>query len=85
MMQVNDASPPCGKGEEASRRQDDEARHAKLERDQLVRLSAEIDVGMEQHARGQIVTWAADFLDRLKRASAEDVRSGRPFTDEVIP
>jgi hypothetical protein len=85
MMQANDASPSCGKGEAAPRDRDDKARRATRERDQLARLSAEIDIGMEQLARGQIVTWAADFLDSLKRESAEDVRSGRPCKDEAIP
>jgi putative addiction module CopG family antidote len=63
----------------------DDALRALLERDQLARLRAAIDVGMDQHARGQVVPWTSDFLDRLKRESAEDVRIGRPFKDEVIP
>jgi hypothetical protein len=84
-MKANDASSPCGKGEEAPRDQDDEARRVTLERDQLARLRAAIDVGMEQHARGQVVTWAADVLDRVKRESSEDARGGRPCKDEVIP
>jgi putative addiction module CopG family antidote len=63
----------------------DNALHALLEREQLTRLRAAIDVGLDQHARGQVVAWTSDFLDRLKRESAEDVRIGRPFKDEVIP
>ena len=63
----------------------DQALSALLERDQLSRLRAAIAVGDEQAARGQVVPWTPDFLDRLKREAAEDVRLGRPFKDEVIP
>jgi len=55
------------------------------ERDKLVRLREFIAIGDEQAARGQVVPWTPDFMDRLKRQSAESVRMGKPFKDEVIP
>ncbi len=63
----------------------DEALGALIERNQLARLREAIAVGDEQAARGQIVPWTSDFLDRLKREAAENVRLGKPFKDEVIP
>jgi Arc/MetJ-type ribon-helix-helix transcriptional regulator len=63
----------------------DDALDALVERNQLARLKAAIAVGDEQAARGQVVPWTPDFLDRLKREAAENVRLGRPFKDEVIP
>jgi putative addiction module CopG family antidote len=63
----------------------DEALRVLMERDKLERLKELIAVGDEQAARGQVVPWTPDFLDRLKREAAEDVRLGRPFKDEVIP
>jgi putative addiction module CopG family antidote len=63
----------------------DHALRALLEQGQLSRLKAAIAVGDEQAARGQVVPWTSDFLDRLKREAAENVRLGRPFKDEVIP
>jgi putative addiction module CopG family antidote len=63
----------------------DEALRVLMERDKLERLKELIAVGDEQAARGQVVPWTPDFLDRLKREAAEDVRLGRPIKDEVIP
>jgi putative addiction module CopG family antidote len=63
----------------------DEALGALMERTQVARLKAAIAVGDEQAARGQVVPWTSDSLDRLKREAAENVRLGRPFKDEVIP
>ena len=62
-----------------------EALRVLVERDKLERLRALIAVGDEQAARGQLVPWTADFMDRLKREAAEDGRLGRPLRDEVIP
>jgi putative addiction module CopG family antidote len=62
-----------------------EALRVLVERDKLERLRALIAVGDEQAARGQLVPWTPDFMDRLKRQSVENVRSGKPFKDEVIP
>jgi Arc/MetJ-type ribon-helix-helix transcriptional regulator len=52
----------------------DEALGALLERTQLARLKAAIAIGDEQAARGQVVLWTPDFLDRLKREAADHVR-----------
>ncbi len=63
----------------------DETLRVLMERDQLARLKELIAVGDEQAARGQVVPWTPDFLDRLKREAAENVRMGKPYKDEVIP
>lgn len=63
----------------------DEALRVLEERDKLARLRELIAVAEEQAARGQIVEWTPDFLDRLKREAAENVRLGKPLRDEVIP
>jgi putative addiction module CopG family antidote len=63
----------------------EEALRVLMERDKLERLKELIAVGTEQAARGQVVPWTPDSLDRLKREAAEDVRLGRPIKDEVIP
>jgi antitoxin ParD1/3/4 len=63
----------------------DDALEALMERIQLIHLKAAIAIGIEQVARGQVVPWTPDFLDRLKREAAQDVRLGRPFKNEVIP
>jgi putative addiction module CopG family antidote len=62
-----------------------EALRVLVERDKLERLRALIAVGDEQAARGQLVPWTPDFMDRLKREAAEDERLGRPLRDEVLP
>jgi Arc/MetJ-type ribon-helix-helix transcriptional regulator len=63
----------------------DEALGALMERNQLARLKAAIAVGMDQHARGQVVPWTPDSLDRLKREAEEHGRKGIPIKDEVKP
>jgi Arc/MetJ-type ribon-helix-helix transcriptional regulator len=63
----------------------DDALEALMERIQLVHLKAAIAIGIEQAARGQVVPWTPNSLDRLKREAAEDIRLGRPFKDELIP
>ena len=62
-----------------------EALRVLVERDTLERLRALIAIGDEQAARGEVVEWTPDFMDRLKRQSVENVRLGKPFKDEVIP
>ena len=63
----------------------DEAPRVLMERDRFERLKALIAVGEEQSARGQVVPWTPDFLDRLKREAAEQVGNGMPIKDEVKP
>lgn len=62
-----------------------EALRVLIERDKLERLRALIAVGDEQAARGELIPWTPDFMDRLKRKTAEDDRLGSPFKDEVLP
>ena len=63
----------------------DEALRVLEERDKLARLRELIAVAEEQAARGEVVEWTPDFLDRLKREAAEEDRLGIPYRDEVIP
>jgi len=63
----------------------DEALRALVERDQVATLRDEIAVGVEQYARGQVVPWTPDFLDRLKREADGLVRSGKLIKDEFKP
>lgn len=62
-----------------------EALRVLVERDKLERLRALIAVGDEQAARGEVVEWTPDFLERLKREAEEDERLGKPLRDEVLP
>jgi hypothetical protein len=62
-----------------------EALRVLVERNKLERLRALIAVGDEQAARGEVVPWTPDFMDRLMREADEDERMGKPFRDEVIP
>jgi antitoxin ParD1/3/4 len=55
------------------------------ERDRLARLKAAIAVGDAQLARGEVVTWTPDFMERLMSEAAENVRNGKPIKDEVKP
>ena len=63
----------------------DEALRVLEERDKLERLRALIAVGIEQSEHGQVIPWTPDFMDRLMRESAENVRLGKPIKDEVKP
>lgn len=67
----------------------DEVVHAALrlvqKRDKLARLRAAIAVGDEQIARGEVVEWTPDFMDRLMAEAAEADRLGLPIKDEVKP
>ena len=56
-----------------------------VERHKLDRLRALIAVGDERAARGEVVEWTPDFMDRLQREGEEDERLGRPLRDEVLP
>lgn len=55
------------------------------ERDRRERLRAAVAIGDEQLARGEVVDWTPDFLERLKREAAEEDRRGLPISDDVIP
>ena len=62
-----------------------EALRVLVERDKLERLRALIAIGDEQAARGEVVEWTPDFMERLMREAEEDERLGRPLRDEVLP
>ena len=51
----------------------------------LDRLRAAIAVADDQIARGEIIDWTPDFMDRLMREAAENVRAGKPIKEEVQP
>jgi predicted transcriptional regulator len=63
----------------------DEALRVLEERDKLRRLRELIAVGDAQAERGEVILWTPDFMDRLLRQSAENVRLGKPIKDEVKP
>lgn len=55
------------------------------ERYRLDRLRAAIAVGDAQVARGEVVDWTPDFVERLKAEADEEDRLGLPIDDDVIP
>lgn len=55
------------------------------ERDQLVSLKSAIAVADEQIARGEVVEWTPDMMDRLKREASENVAMGKPIKRDVRP
>lgn len=55
------------------------------ERERLARLRAAIAVGDEQIARGQVVEWTPDFMDRLLAEADEADRQGLPISEDVRP
>jgi len=63
----------------------EEALQALDERERLVRLKAALASGDEQYARGQVVTWTPETMERLKREATENVLNGKPIKDEVKP
>jgi antitoxin ParD1/3/4 len=55
------------------------------DREKLARLRAAVAVGRDEIARGEIVEWTPDFMDRLKAEAAEEDRQGLPISDDVQP
>ncbi len=55
------------------------------DREKLARLRAAIAVAEEQVARGEVIPWTPDLMERLKREAAEEDRLGLPIRDEVLP
>ena len=55
------------------------------ERDRRDRLRAALAVGDEQYARGQVVPWTPDFMQRLMVEAEERTRQGLPVKDDVKP
>jgi hypothetical protein len=57
-----------------------------LERaEQLERLRAEIQIGLDQIERGETIEWTEDTMDRLIREAEENSRLGKPISDFVKP
>lgn len=54
-------------------------------RDKRDRLRAALAVGDEQYARGQVVPWTPDFMQRLMAEAEERTRQGLPVKDDVKP
>lgn len=55
------------------------------ERDRLTHLRALIAEAEAEVARGEVVDWTPNFMERLIRESEEDARNGVPIPDEVKP
>ncbi len=55
------------------------------ERDRRAHLRAALAVGDEQYARGQVVPWTPDFMQRLMAEAVERTRQGLPVKDDVKP
>ncbi len=53
------------------------------ERDRLDRFRAAIAVGDAQAARGEVVDWTPDLIERLTHEAAEEERLGVPIHDDV--
>jgi putative addiction module CopG family antidote len=61
------------------------ALHLLDEQERLVEFRAAIAAGDEQIARGEVVRWTPDLMDRLKREAAANVAAGRPIKRDVQP
>ena len=55
------------------------------EHDRRERLRAAVAVGDAQAARGEVVDWTPDLIDRLKAEAADEERRGVPIDDAVSP
>jgi antitoxin ParD1/3/4 len=55
------------------------------ERDKLATLRAAVAIGDEQIARGEVVEWTPDLMERLKREATENARNGKPIKADVRP
>jgi antitoxin ParD1/3/4 len=48
-------------------------------------LRAELQIGLDQEARGEVVPRTRDFMERLKQEADERSRLGLPVKDAVKP
>jgi putative addiction module CopG family antidote len=62
-----------------------QALRALEDQEKLTRLRTMLAEADAQIARGEVVDWTPDLMDRLKREAAANVRAGRPIKDEVKP
>ena len=51
----------------------------------LQRLRAELQIGLDQAARGELIDWTPDFMEQLKQEADERSRLGLPVRDAVKP
>jgi putative addiction module CopG family antidote len=63
----------------------DEALRLLEERDRLEYLRALVDEADAAIARGEVIEWTPDFMDRLSREADEANRDGVPVDDHVLP
>jgi antitoxin ParD1/3/4 len=64
----------------------DEALHLLEERQQrLESLRAELQIGLDQEARGELIDWTPDFMEQLMQEADERSRLGLPVKDAVKP
>ncbi|MDP9363771.1 MAG: type II toxin-antitoxin system ParD family antitoxin [Chloroflexota bacterium] len=63
----------------------DEALRLLEERDKLEHLRALVDEAGAAVARGEIVGWTPDLLDRMLREAIEGHRNGGPIDADVLP
>lgn len=55
------------------------------EHKKLLYLRAAVAEARAQVARGEVVEWTSDFMDRLQREAADNVRNGKPIKSDVKP
>lgn len=55
------------------------------ERDRGEALRAELQIGLEQIARGEVVDFTPELLDDLTREAEQNAREGKPVRDAVKP
>ncbi len=55
------------------------------ERDRLNRLRAAIAIGDAQPARGEVIPWTADSMERLIQEADEENCQGLPIAADVLP
>jgi len=55
------------------------------ERDRLHALRAEIQLGLDDVARGDVVDFTPELMDRLVRESEQNSRDGKPVRDAIKP
>lgn len=63
----------------------EEALRQMEERDKLERLKAAIDVGYQQHLRGEFRELTPALVEEMNRQADEEERLGLPIPDEVQP
>jgi antitoxin ParD1/3/4 len=64
----------------------DEALHLLEERERRLQwLRAELQIGLDQEARGELIDFTPEHFEELKRRALENARQGKPIRDAVKP